>query len=95
MAAESLAAMTGVAELECGFLFPRFSDIKQVSARLMAAAAHHMVRSRLGSLPADFDAVVASTGGVRLPGGASSASNLAHWEAYATAHMYDPNSAKL
>ena len=48
------------------------------------------VRTGLGSLPADFDAVAR-----RAPGGLpSAASNLARWEAYAAAHMYDP-SAKL
>lgn len=47
------------------------------------------VRAGLGSLPADFDEAVRRSS---LP---SSASNLARWEAYAVAHMYDPNTAKL
>lgn len=47
------------------------------------------VRTGLGSVPADFDAVIKRVGGL-----GSAASNLARWEAYAAAHMYDP-SAKL
>jgi malate dehydrogenase (oxaloacetate-decarboxylating)(NADP+) len=43
VAAERLASMSSLAELEAGFLFPRFSGIKQVSARLMAACADYMV----------------------------------------------------
>jgi hypothetical protein len=35
--------MSSLAELEAGFLFPRFSGIKRVSARLMAACADYMV----------------------------------------------------
>lgn len=48
------------------------------------------VRSGLGSLPADFDEAVRHSAG--FP---SSASNLARWEAYAVARMYDPSTAKL
>ena len=43
VAAERLASMSSLAELEAGFLFPRFSGIKRVSARLMAACADYMV----------------------------------------------------
>ena len=47
------------------------------------------VRTGLGCLPADFDSVV------RAAGVAHTASNLARWEAYAGAHMFDPSTAKL
>lgn len=47
------------------------------------------VRSRLGSIPPDFDTVC------RQAGVASSASNLARWEAYAAAHMFHPNTSHL
>ena len=47
------------------------------------------VRSGLGSLPANFDAVVKRAGSL-----GSAASNLARWEVYAAAHMFDP-AAKL
>jgi hypothetical protein len=47
------------------------------------------VRTGLGCLPADFDSVV------RAAGVAHTASNLARWEAYAVAHMFDPCTAKL
>ena len=48
------------------------------------------VRSGLGTLPADFDEVVRRAGGL-----SSAASNLARWEAYAAAHMFDPATARL
>lgn len=89
VAAEALASMSSVAQLEQGHLFPAFAGIKAVSARLIAAVADFVVRAGLGSLPADFDEAVRRSS---LP---SSASNLARWEAYAVAHMYDPNTAKL
>ena len=79
--------MSSEEELEGGALFPRFSAIKGVSARLMAACAAYMCgEAALGSLPTDFDAVSG------LP---PSAPALARWEAYARAHMYDPATAKL
>ena len=40
--------MSSLAELQAGFLFPRFSGIKRVSARLMAACADHMVGGLVG-----------------------------------------------
>ena len=89
VAAETLAGLSSRGELEAGLLFPRFSSIRAVSVRLMGAAADFMVRSGLGCLPADFDEVVKSAGL------ASSASNLARWEAYAAAHWFDPAAAKL
>ncbi|KAL4857157.1 NADP-dependent malic enzyme [Chlorella vulgaris] len=89
VAAETLAGLSSVADLEAGLLFPRFSAIKAVSTRLIAACADFMVRTGLGSLPADFDAALK---GRALP---TTASNLTHWEAYAAAHMFDPNTAKL
>ena len=49
VAAESLASMSSVADLEQGYLFPRFSGIKSVSARLMAAVADFMVRRQGGT----------------------------------------------
>lgn len=140
VAAEALAAMVGGEELSQGRLFPRFSAVREVSARLMAACADYMVgaglkaclvaicslggrhirrvpqrssqpkgtadglqgsmpfalyltlqvRTGLGSLPADFDE--AGRRDRVLP---TSASNLARWEAYAAAHMFNPNTARL
>ncbi|PSC71198.1 NADP malic enzyme [Micractinium conductrix] len=87
VAAEALAGMTSVADLQAGHLFPPFAQIRTVSARLMAAVADFMVRSGLGVTPPDFEAAVS-----RLP---SAACNLTRWEAYATAHMYDPTPSKL
>ena len=45
-AAEALAGMGGAGELAQGLLFPRFSAIKSVSLRLMAACADFMVGGR-------------------------------------------------
>ena len=47
------------------------------------------VRSGLGSIPADFDAVC------RKAGVGSGASNRAHWEAYSAAHMFNPMTSNL
>ncbi|PRW57539.1 NADP malic enzyme [Chlorella sorokiniana] len=89
VAAETLAEMSSLPEIEQGFLFPRFAGIKTVSVKLMAAVADFMVRSQLGTVPADFDAVC------RQAGVASSASNRARWEAYAAAHMFHPSTSHL
>uniref|UniRef100_A0A383VNK3 Malic enzyme n=1 Tax=Tetradesmus obliquus TaxID=3088 RepID=A0A383VNK3_TETOB len=49
VAAETLAGMTSLQELRRGFLFPSFSRIREVSVKLMAAVAAHMVASGLAS----------------------------------------------
>lgn len=85
--AEALASMTSLEEVESGLLFPRFSAIKDVSAKLMALVADFMVRTGLGSTPADFDAVVAAAGEP------ADSPILVRWEAYARKHMFDPASA--
>lgn len=88
--AEALSQMTTLEEVEQGLLFPRFSAIKGVSAKLMAVVANFMVSTGLGTLPADFDDVVASAGM------AADAPILTRWEAYARRHMFDPSGpAKL
>lgn len=84
VAAESLAHMTSLEELEVGRLFPRFQTIKDVSAKLAAATADFMCTSGLGSLPADFAAVVARMGKQ------GAVTSLARWEAYVRAHMFNP-----
>ncbi|WIA32559.1 hypothetical protein OEZ86_003366 [Tetradesmus obliquus] len=43
VAAETLAGMTSLQEVRRGFLFPSFSRIREVSVKLMAAVAAHMV----------------------------------------------------
>jgi malate dehydrogenase (oxaloacetate-decarboxylating)(NADP+) len=85
LAAEALAGLTTRQELDTGMLFPRFSNIRDVSARLMGAVAADMCAHGLGSEPADFAAATA-----RVPAGAPAA---ARWEAYARAHMYSPDAA--
>lgn len=82
LAAEALAGMTTRADLESGMLFPRFSNIRAVSGRLIAAIAEDMCATGLGRLPANFDAVTA--------GVPASVGTKAKWEAYARAHMFDP-----
>jgi malate dehydrogenase (oxaloacetate-decarboxylating)(NADP+) len=47
--------MTSLQEVRRGFLFPSFSHIREVSVKLMAAVAAHMVASGLGSQPDGFN----------------------------------------
>jgi malic enzyme len=89
VAAECLSHMTSTAEMERGFLFPRFNTIKEVSARLAAAAADFMCGSGLGELPADFDAVLARAGQAGAP------TSLARWQVYVRTHMFNPQEPKL
>ncbi len=89
VAAETLAHMTSMDEMEQGFLFPRFRTIKDVSAKLAAATADFMCASGLGTVPADFDALVARWGK------AGAATSVARWEAYVRAHMFNPQEPKL
>ena len=85
LAAEALALMTEREDLEHGALFPRFSTIRHVSCRLMAAIANDMCESGLGKVPENFEAV---TAGVPASAGA-----LGKWERYAKAHMFDPTTS--
>jgi len=78
--AEALAEMTTPEEIESGHLFPRFSKIRNVSSRLIAAVAEEMCLSGLGRVPPDFDAVTMHV---------ASGGNRARWEAYARDHMYE------
>lgn len=55
MAAEALSAMTSLDELAHGYIFPPFSLIRQVSAKLMAAVCAYMVDTGLGSPPEGFN----------------------------------------
>jgi malate dehydrogenase (oxaloacetate-decarboxylating)(NADP+) len=87
LAAEVLAGMTTKEDLESGMLFPRFSTIREVSCALMAAIAVDMCAYGLGKVPSDFESVVSK--GTRQ--GSSPLSKRTKWEAYARAHMYDPN----
>ncbi len=50
-AAKALATISPVEDLDRGRLFPRFSKIRSVSARIMAAVAEHMCREGLGTKP--------------------------------------------
>lgn len=60
VAAETLAGLSSVADLEAGLLFPRFSAIKAVSTRLIAACADFMVSP--GPALYDTGAVIDSRG---------------------------------
>jgi malate dehydrogenase (oxaloacetate-decarboxylating)(NADP+) len=80
LAAETLAGITPIADLEVGFLFPRFAGIRDVSARLIAVIAHDMCRRGSGTLPDDFPKPLVSERG-RL-------AQLAQWEAYVKTHMF-------
>lgn len=77
------AARAGALPEQCA---PAAEPSRPASLRTRSPA---QVRSGLGSLPADFDEAAKRAG---LP---SSASNLARWQAYAVARMYDPAAAKL
>ena len=61
-----------------GLLFPRFADIRAVSALLAGEVAERMVAAKLGTVPADFAAAAAAR---TRPAGESA------WEAYVRARM--------
>jgi malate dehydrogenase (oxaloacetate-decarboxylating)(NADP+) len=54
VAAEALASMTSLEDLAHGYLFPPFSHIREVSAKLMAAVCAYMVDTGLGTAPESF-----------------------------------------
>jgi len=58
-------------------LFPRFSGICDVSAKIMAAVAEFMCATGLGEVPRDFISVSTAAAG-----------RLEDWEAYSKKHMY-------
>lgn len=62
-----------------GLLFPRFADIRAVSALLAGEVAERMIAAQLGTVPADFAAAAAAR--TRPPGESA-------WEAYVRARMY-------
>ncbi|KDD71286.1 hypothetical protein H632_c5377p0, partial [Helicosporidium sp. ATCC 50920] len=70
------------------------SAIRDVSARLIAAIAAHMVRAGDGSVPEDFREVLRREGLAREPA-AGKAPSLDEWEAYARAHFYTPVEPQL
>lgn len=55
VAAEALSSMACPDELAHGQLFPPFSHIRQVSAKLMAAVAAYIVDAGLGTTPLGFE----------------------------------------
>jgi hypothetical protein len=55
VAAEALSCMTSLDELSHGYLFPPFSHIRSVSAKLMSAVCQYFVDTGLGSTPEDFE----------------------------------------
>lgn len=55
VAAEALANMTSLEQVQHGYLFPAFSHIRQVSVKLMAAVAAYIVAAGLGEQPAEFN----------------------------------------
>jgi malate dehydrogenase (oxaloacetate-decarboxylating)(NADP+) len=77
VAAETLAKLSSEKELQIGRLFPRFSGICDVSAKIMAAVAEFMCATGLGEVPRDFISVSTAAAG-----------RLEDWEAYSKKHMY-------
>jgi malate dehydrogenase (oxaloacetate-decarboxylating)(NADP+) len=73
-AAEALAAMSSTQQLREGRLFPPFSEIRGVQARLCAELAAFMVQQGLGDPPASLQA----------------GSSPADWLRVVQAHMFDP-----
>lgn len=51
VAAETLATITSLQEVEQGRLFPPFSEILHISRHLVAAVANHMCQHGLGTKP--------------------------------------------
>ncbi|KAF8065915.1 ME6 [Scenedesmus sp. PABB004] len=63
LAAEELAGMTDMEELEQGRLFPAFQSIRTISKVLSARVAEHMVKAGLGAAPegvTDWEGYVAA-----------------------------------
>lgn len=80
VAAEALANMMSMEDLKEGALFPRFSDIRRVSARLIACIAQDMHDRGLGVIPDDFPMDPQNK-----------ADKYQHaWEDYVRTHMFPP-----
>jgi malate dehydrogenase (oxaloacetate-decarboxylating)(NADP+) len=79
VAAEVLAAATSGEELAEGSLLPRFSRVRDVSAKIIGSVAAQMCAAGVGAPPA--------RGFAGAPHGAGAA---ARWEAYARRRFYDP-----
>ncbi|CAG9460675.1 unnamed protein product [Pedinophyceae sp. YPF-701] len=54
IAAETLSGMSDAEDIEAGSLFPRFTEIKDVSVEIMAAVAAWLVEQGVGSEPERF-----------------------------------------
>jgi len=83
IAAKALSEMATIDELESGALFPKFSNIRNVSRHLMGVIASYMCSEGLGRLPADFEEKTKHVEG-----------DIRKWETYSAMHMYSA-SAKL
>ena len=55
VAAETLAELSSLEDLDIGFLFPRFSLIRDVSIKIMVAVADHLIQSGMGGYPRDYN----------------------------------------
>ncbi|GLI67513.1 hypothetical protein VaNZ11_011718 [Volvox africanus] len=55
VAAEQLAAMATIKELQTGSVFPQFSNIRSISAAIMAAVVRYLVNTGLGTVPAGWE----------------------------------------
>ena len=85
IAAKALSEMTPEAQLVRGELFPKFSEIRDVSKRLIGRVAAHMCERMVGRTPEDFDAVVSPS----MVASLSPSPNLEEkWEVYGAAMMY-------
>lgn len=85
IAAKALSEMATLEELETGALFPKFSDIRNVSRHLMGVIASHMCSTGYGRKPEDFDEKTKHI---------KSKDEIKKWEAYSAMQMYNV-SAKL
>lgn len=76
--AEALSKAVSNDELSEGRLFPRFSDIRRVSANLIGQIASKMCESGIGILPLDFKKVI----------GRDAINTADFWTQYAHARMF-------
>lgn len=83
IAAKALSEMATIEELESGALFPKFSNIRNVSRHLMGVIAAYMCETGVGQIPNDFHEKTKHVDG-----------EVKKWEAYSAMHMYSAT-AKL
>ncbi|GLC41674.1 hypothetical protein PLESTB_000690000 [Pleodorina starrii] len=79
VAAEQLAAMSTIKELSVGSVFPQFSNIRNISAAVMAASVRFLVNSGVGTIPSGWEGHDSGEG--------------VDWRAMAAGSMWSPASA--